>query len=270
MKHKSYQLAVYLVVIILAFILVVALSTDSRWYHVAVNLLAGVLAVAVITHADMIFLLPEVLRCMIVWRSRQIRCSLSYMIRIRLSSSEYVLVWSDRFKHFGPVGGVYKRLSTARSVLDHLAVEDDKGIAICDSTMGDLRIRVRGRNLPALRRWFNSGEDREFGPWREFYDELIAPASLDRNLFASVMFRWIRQHDNGVHYSTHFDLQEWKAADIFEAELTEEQGKAIRDAVKAHPKMLRLADSKEICARGVTGDDPAASISETGAWILES
>ena len=109
-----------------------------------------------------------------VWYRRiSIRVSIAYLYRIKVND-KYLLVKNSRDGNWQLVGGVYKTLPGSEKMFDELNVQPDsvfeteKGIA-----KSDIRVHVKGKNVIPLLCWFDSGEDRELAPWREFCEELI-------------------------------------------------------------------------------------------------
>lgn len=121
------------------------------------------------------------------YRNTSIRLSISYLYRIKIND-KYLLVKSNHDGNWQPVGGVYKTLPGSEKIFEELNVQPDrvfqteKGIAKCD-----LRVHVNGKNVIPFLRWFDSGEDRELSPWREFCEELITTT----NILKADNFRYI-------------------------------------------------------------------------------
>lgn len=114
----------------------------------------------------------------ILYRNKEIRLSISYLFRIQVDN-EYLLVKSRTRNYYQPVGGCYKTLPGAEKIYEKLNVKPDrkfeieKGIA-----KNDLRIYVPGKNVIDFFKWYESKEDRETSPWREFCEELLTTKIL--------------------------------------------------------------------------------------------
>lgn len=127
------------------------------------------------------------------YRNTSIRLSISYLYRIKIND-KYLLVKSNHDGNWQPVGGVYKTLPGSEKIFEELNVQPDrvfeteKGIAKCD-----LRVHVNGKNVIPFLRWFDSGEDRELSPWREFCEELITTT----NILKADNFRYINYKYKG-------------------------------------------------------------------------
>lgn len=126
----------------------------------------------------------------ILYRKKDIRLSLSYLFRIKVDNS-YLLVKSSHRDYYQPVGGVYKTLPGSERIFEELKVKSDrlieteKGIA-----KGDLRVYVKGKNVLGFLKWYNSKEDREISPWREFCEELIPTGILPWKQFRYIDYKY--------------------------------------------------------------------------------
>lgn len=78
-----------------------------------------------------------------------------------------------------PVGGVYKSLSVSVKELERLGVKADNLFETEDGVAKrDLRLFLKGKELIPFLDWFDSQEDRELSPWREFHEELVVTGIL--------------------------------------------------------------------------------------------
>lgn len=125
------------------------------------------------------------------YRHTSIRLSISYLYRIKVND-KYLLVKNAHDGHWQPVGGVYKTLPGSEKRLEELKVqadrlfESEKGIK-----KGDLRVHVKGKNVIPFLRWFDSSEDRELSPWREFCEELIKTTKiLNADIFRYINYKY--------------------------------------------------------------------------------
>jgi len=201
------------------------------------------------------------------YRNTEIRFSVAYLFRIEVGG-QYLLIHSNRFKHFQPVGGVFKALAAFESLRTDLGISWDKKISIDAETDRDLRVHVPGIHLKKFVDWYNQGRGRERGCWREFYQELIESGLVDGTHFPYLLFGWVRRHDTGVQYSRFFSCYEYKIAEIFEPQLTPAQIDALRAAVAMHPDKLRFFSPEDLTSRGVTRDDPSAKVAETAELLI--
>lgn len=118
------------------------------------------------------------LKTKVLYREEEIRLSISYLFRIQVDN-EYLLIKSRTRNYFQPVGGCYKTLPGSEKIYEKLEVrpdrkfETEKGIA-----KNDLRVYVKGKNVIDFFKWYDSKEDRETSPWREFCEELLTTKIL--------------------------------------------------------------------------------------------
>lgn len=137
----------------------------------------------------------------ILYRQKEIRLSIAYLFRIKIGD-QYLLVKSRTRNYFQPVGGAFKTLPGSEKIFDRLKVKPDrlieteKGIA-----KGDIRVYVKGLNVIEFLEWFESKEDREISPWREFCEEL-----LSTNILPAREFRYIDYKFKGTVQSPILNL----------------------------------------------------------------
>lgn len=268
MKRERGKWWVYAAFVMLTLLVLFASDPNSKATHIAAGTLSGFILVLVTELSVRARSLWFFLLSKVRYRGKLVRVSIAYLIRIKLDE-EYLLIWSNLFKQFQPVGGVYKRLEGAQEMFDSLGVRGDDQIPISEETRGDLRVRLPGRNVPAFLEWFDSRKQREVGPWREFFHELVEAGPLSQEDFPFVTFRWLGRHTTGFEFSEHFQCDEVKVAEIFEAQLTAKQKGAIRRAVEDHAEQLCLADEELIRRRGVREDHHFDhNIAETAGWLL--
>jgi hypothetical protein len=262
------KFSLYVASTVVATILVVILPSESTLRTLAIGFLGSFSVVLITEGAVHMPAIRLFLSSKVRYRNSNIRVSIAYLIRIKLED-QYLLILSHRFQHFQPVGGAFKRFELGADVFQKLGVHDDDKLPIDDETRGDLRVRVPGRHLVEFLKWYRSGTNREIGPWREFYCEMVESHLLPIAQFRFLIFRWIRRHEIGIQFSTHFGCYEYKIAEVYEPSLTAEQKLLLRQAVDAFPNKLRLATDDEIRKRGSTKEKPKASIAETAEWLLD-
>lgn len=151
-----------------------------------------------------------------IYYKKYIRASLSYLYKIKCND-KYLLVKNRKIEgQYQPVGGVYKYFESARQNLNKLEVIDCSGFAYEDNFKNDLRIKVPGKSLMKFLKWFESREDRELDPIREFYEELIAKNILNKDTFAYFDYRFVKQERTPIHYSQHYKTDEIIIYTIYE------------------------------------------------------
>lgn len=202
-------------------------------------------------------------------RSR-IRVSVSYLFRIPVGG-EYLLVRGRRFPQFQPVGGVYKVVPEARAVTSRFSALSDDQVPVDPVSRHDIRLRIPSRNLVPFVQWFETGYDREYGPSREFCEELITTGILSCRDFASVTARFVGRHIHRLRFSAYANSLELLIADIFELVPTPQQEDALRLLRAAgHPDVF-WATEDQIRRRGaIPGTNQQFTIAEPAVWVIDA
>lgn len=209
------------------------------------------------------------LKAKFIYPNAFVRLSISYLIRIKLDD-KYLLIRGSRIPdQFQPVGGVYKRLRSAEHEFRRLGVLDDEMFSIDQTNKDDLRVRVKGRHVPAFIEWFESGREREIGPWREFFEEMVADGPLSRELFAHGQFEFVKRRTSGMKFSPYVQAQEILIADIFEFHPTQAQEASLRELLQKPADNLLWTDESEIRRLTTSPKGPAPRrISPTAEWLI--
>ncbi|WAL47539.1 hypothetical protein [Rhodococcus pyridinivorans] len=205
-----------------------------------------------------------------VRRNELIRVSISYLYRVG-TPGQYLLIRGKRFPdQFQPVGGVYKIFPSGLTRLKKsFEVVDDGLIPIDESSNNDLRIRVPSRKIIGFLKWFESSEDRECTPIREFHEELISDGLLDAKDFPFPVVQFVRRHYEPLRFSNYAKCRELLIADIYELSMNEEQVNLIKKAVDAHPGKLKWATVEQIERHGAEPGKPFSDqIALNAQWIL--
>ncbi|WP_258905384.1 hypothetical protein [Actinokineospora sp. UTMC 2448] len=208
------------------------------------------------------------LRTKVKWKQR-VRVSASYLLRIRIDD-RYLLVRGSRYRSQAqPVGGVYKYLKSAEKVLSGFSAVSDDLIPIDSVSKADLRVKIPATNVTKFIKWFESRDDREYGFWREFYEELVEPGYLRQVDFPYVTGTFVRQK-RLFRFSEFAQCYELLIADVFETDLTERQRDLIKQAVSDHPDELFLATADQIHRRGAVPGKASQllDIPPTAQWTL--
>ncbi|MCR6481435.1 hypothetical protein M8542_01260 [Amycolatopsis sp. OK19-0408] len=167
----------YLVLIIAAIVGLV-FSSGDLWMALLTGLITGCavpIIDAVIQNRKYLRIVSATLR----YRRTRVRVSVSYLLRVE-RNGKYLLVRGKRYSNqFQPIGGVYKVNPSAQAAFRRWKVETDDLIPIDTSSQNDLRIWIKGSHLLSFVRWFESGKNREVGPMRELYEELVMPHLLE-------------------------------------------------------------------------------------------
>jgi SMODS-associated NUDIX domain len=146
-----------------------------------------------------------------------IRLTIAYLFRIEVNG-RYLLVKSHRIPNtYQPVGGVYKYYNPeARAALISLGAITDNHIPNDEVSECDLRLLLqRRRNLPAFLKWFFRKDKRETEPWREFYEELVEPGLLPKEMFKYIHADLVGQHFERIHWDRFFKIDTFRYADIY-------------------------------------------------------
>lgn len=192
-----------------------------------------------------------------VFVNKDVYLSFSYLYKIMIDG-KYLLIRGHRMANrYQPIGGVYKKYDEANPMLEKLGCQSDTTMGNVDET-DDLRLHIKGKNVLNFIEWFQSMENREYDPTREFVEELIEPGLLPENLFSKLKYRKIHVHNVGF---TRFvgsserknNRPEYIYSDIFELMLSDEQKDSVREAVRTHPNQLCLVSFEEIRARRFKG-----------------
>ena len=204
---------------------------------------------------------------MITHRNKEIYLSFSYIYRIEIDG-KYLLVRGRRMKdRYQPIGGVYKFYEEAKPFLNSIKFQPDTMVGNTDET-DDLRIRIKGKHLLAFMDWFLKMEEREYGPEREFYEELIMPGFLPEEDFRPLRYRKVKVHNKGITKSLIPNgIDEVIYADIFEVPLTEKQKQLVRKAVTDHSNDLCLASLEEMKSRRYDGS-VEMNLGNNVLWLL--
>lgn len=189
----------------------------------------------------------------ITHRNKDIYLSFSYLYRIEVDG-KYLLVRGHRMMdRYQPIGGVYKFYQEARPFLNSIHFQPDTMVGNIDET-DDLRIRIKGKYLLSFMDWFLKMEDREYGPDREFYEELIATGFLPEEEFRHLRYRKVKVHNKGITKAPVPDrIDEVIYADIFEVTLTDKQKNLVQKALTDHLNDLCLASLEEMKSRRYDG-----------------
>jgi hypothetical protein len=198
-----------------------------------------------------------------------IRLSVSYLFRIKIDG-QYLLLRGNRFRNqFQPVGGVFKRLPNSSAFFNSIEALDDDLIPSDKTSKDDLRIRIKGKYLIKFLSWFNSGNDRELCPWREFYEELVEPGFLPGSVFPYIYYRHIRRYEAPLRYSEIAQSLELIIAEIYEVILTPEQEESLKQMLNKQNDAYIWVDEDRIRRRGAIQKNKLdINISTHSVWIL--
>ena len=176
-------------------------------------------------------------------RNKPYRITYAYLFRVRIDN-KYLLIKGNRINQFQPLGGVYKYYDSFKLLFEKWEVNSEKDNNFYEDR--DLRIFVKGKYIPGLLKWIDSGKNRECDHLREFYEELIVTGFLSEDILAKVNFEYLKRINTGVHYSTHFKCDEISIFDIIDTgEIDDEVKKTIIDNIEKHDNYV-LVSQEEI------------------------
>ena len=184
----------------------------------------------------------RVLKSLILRRNQPVRVTIAYLFRIEVNG-RYVLIKRHKKDNpgFQPIGGAFKYLKEEnRELFERLGVEPCNRVPRDEDTENDLRVVVKRRkHLMSFLKWFESRKNREADPYREFYEELIAPGLLSANDFKHIKYVFIGKHIEGILESPVYPIDELRYAEIYELRPENDcQLKAIRNLVSNYPEIL--------------------------------
>jgi len=154
------------------------------------------------------------------YRNKDIRFSLSYLLRIRIpNTNRYLLVLNRRIDNqLQPVGGVYKRYGDDK-LFESWGYRPDNmrnGLGMDELSEQDLRFSITGKHVIKAIKWFEEGKEREVSIDREFCEELLEPKILDRNVFTHIRYKQLRRFSKNLVWSDYHNCYEVLIYDIFE------------------------------------------------------
>lgn len=250
---------------------VAATKSDSLTWQIVAVIASGFVGAATSTAYELIDTHGQGFKTWfqskITHRNKDIYLSFSYLYRIEVDG-KYLLVRGHRMKNrYQPIGGVYKFYQEARPFLNSIHFQPDTMVGNTDET-DDLRVRIKGKHLLSFMDWFLRMEDREYGPEREFYEELIAQGFLPEEAFRHLHYRKVKVHNKGITKAPiPNSIDEVIYADIFEVTLTDRQKRLVQKALSDYPDDLCLASPEEMKSRRFDGSIEM-NLGNNVPWLL--
>ncbi|UCS93277.1 hypothetical protein KZP23_21950 [Echinicola marina] len=175
------------------------------------------------------------------YKDMDIRFSMSGIYKIQIpGTNKYLLVLNRRIPdQLQPVGGAYKRFGDD-SLFNKWGYRPDNsrnGLDVDDKSSKDLRFMVKGRYVIEVLNWFDSKQERETEPRREFKEELIDTGILDSDVFNYFDQKHIRRFSKNLVWSDYFTCFEILTYDVFELKPNEEQRRALVELDKQGTKL---------------------------------
>lgn len=154
------------------------------------------------------------------YKNKDIRFSISYLFKIQIpNTNKYLLVLNRRIENqLQPVGGVYKRYGDD-SLFNKWGYKPDNkrnGLDTDETSASDLRFMAKGKFVIEIMNWFESREEREIDPNREFREELLETTILDSEIFRNIKYKHIRRYSETLAWSKFFKCHEVLIYDVFE------------------------------------------------------
>ncbi|SHG06922.1 SMODS-associated NUDIX domain-containing protein [Chryseobacterium vrystaatense] len=154
------------------------------------------------------------------YRNVDIRFSISGLYKIQIpGANKYLLVLNRRIENqLQPVGGAYKRYADD-TLFNKWGYKPDNlknGLDVDEKSSSDLRFMVNGKHCIEVLNWFDTGNERELDPKREFKEELLDTGILDSAIFQNFNHKRIRRFSKNLIWSDFFSCYEILIYDIFE------------------------------------------------------
>ena len=170
------------------------------------------------------------------YRNVDIRFSISGLYKIQIpNTNKYLLVLNRRIENqLQPVGGAYKRFGDD-SLFNKWGYKPDNlknGLDVDEKSSSDLRFMVKGKYCVDVLNWFDTGNERESDPKREFNEELLDTKILDSGIFHNIQEKRIRRFSKNLIWSDFFSCYEILIYDIFELVPNDKQKKALIELSK--------------------------------------
>lgn len=154
------------------------------------------------------------------YKNKDIRFSMSYLFKIQIQdTNKYLLVMNRRIENqLQPVGGAYKRYGDD-SLFNKWGYKPDNkrnGLDVDEKSTSDLRFMIKGKYVIEVMNWFESKQERETDPNREFNEELLDTGILDSDIFKNIKYKHIRRYSENLKWSKFFECYEILIFDVFE------------------------------------------------------
>ena len=182
-------------------------------------------------------------------RKKQVRFSLAYLFKIE---GKYLLVKNSKISNqYQPIGGVYKKFESFKTISDELGVTEEKkpNFRVPD----DLRVYVQSKNTIKFVKWFHTRKNREFNVIREFFEEIIDKNILEVQNLKDIEFEFIKTYNSGLHYTEQFGSYEILLHDIFDVRIKSHDAEKLKQYVdSSSDNYLILVEQTDIQRKTVT------------------
>lgn len=192
-KQARLTVAVVFGLVILVRTLYPAVDHKEAWdtaIGICIELVGGIVLLGILNVLQNIRQLKLLIQTRVLLRNTEVRLSIAYLYRIKVGD-QYLLVKNRSRNYFQPVGGVFKTLPGSEKIFEELGVRPDRLIQTEQGiAKNDLRLHVLGKNVIDFFSWFDSKQDRETSPWREFCEELLTTQILPQREFRYIDYRY--------------------------------------------------------------------------------
>lgn len=207
-----------------------------------------------------------------IYRRAPIRVSIAYVIAIPVEDRQLLVRGQRITTQFQPVGGVFKTYLGDQEMRRRFGAQPDTRFTVDERSKSDLRVWLPGRELYKLLRWFKSREDRELFPFREFYEELVRPGTLDRDAFAVFDCKYHGLKHLPLRFNSYSQCQQLIVAEVYELRPNDVQRdllrKLLNEPVVEHPDVY-FANADEIVRGGVVAaSETSFDLAPTSRWLI--
>ena len=192
--------------------------------------------------------------------NKNIRLSCAYLFQIK-HNDRYLLIRGRRIDQYQPVGGVYKYHDSFKRLKEELDLKDESETRFYEG--GDLRLITKGKHLVKFLDWFDSRKNREVTVIRELIEELEPAGISIERLVKETQVEYLKTIKEPIVFSTHFQMDELKIFEIFEAEIpTDILGKVLES------EDYCIIEAEDIERNCFTKDGLSKRISATSKYII--
>ncbi|HEM4128870.1 TPA: hypothetical protein U2B88_001093 [Streptococcus suis] len=192
--------------------------------------------------------------------NKNIRLSCAYLFQIKYND-RYLLIRGRRIDQYQPVGGVYKYHDSFKRLKENLELKDESETRFYEG--GDLRLTTKGKHLIKFLDWFDTRKNREVTVVRELIEELEPAGIFVERLVKETQVEYLKTIKEPIMFSTHFQMDELKIFEIFEAEIP----KDILDKVLESEDYC-IVEAEDIERNCFTKDGLSKRISATSKYII--
>ncbi|HFI0621299.1 TPA: hypothetical protein ACGO3V_000762 [Streptococcus suis] len=192
--------------------------------------------------------------------NKNIRLSCAYLFQIKYND-RYLLIRGRRIDQYQPVGGVYKYHDSFKRLKEKLELKDESETRFYEG--GDLRLTTKGKHLIKFLDWFDTRKNREVTVVRELIEELEPAGIFIERLVKETQVEYLKTIKEPIMFSTHFQMDELKIFEIFEAEIP----KDILDKILESEDYC-IIEAEDIERNCFTKDGLSKRISATSKYII--